>query len=248
MGEAALIIVAVILVLAVIAGTMFFIISHKIRQISRSVFGTDSFLEGLQQQEEELSRTPKSVSGMTSLFLPRIEKDFPEFSLPECIQKTERQLRERLEAIEQENLSCLTDASPELSRQVGLHIKENQRQGVRESFHGVKIHQTALSGYERAAGCCTMTLQSAVEYGYRRWKSGEADAGTEETVQTRFQAEWSYTQDEESLPDHVKAVAFNCPNCGAPVKKLGERFCEYCGTAIEAVNLKVWTLDRIEEK
>ena len=59
------------------------IIQRKLRQVSRSMFGTDSLLEGLEQQEERIAETPRSVSSMTSIYLPQIAKDFPEFSLEE---------------------------------------------------------------------------------------------------------------------------------------------------------------------
>ncbi|MDY5217322.1 MAG: hypothetical protein SPH91_09325, partial [Lachnospiraceae bacterium] len=36
-----------------------------------------------EQQELEMQTTPKSVNAMTSVYLPRIEKDFPEFSYSE---------------------------------------------------------------------------------------------------------------------------------------------------------------------
>lgn len=38
------------------------IIQRKLRQVSRSMFGTDSLLEGLEQQEERIAETPRSVS------------------------------------------------------------------------------------------------------------------------------------------------------------------------------------------
>lgn len=67
------------------------IIQRKLRQVSRSMFGTDSLLEGLEQQEERIAETPRSVSSMTSIYLPQIAKDFPEFSLEEFRKKIRKQ-------------------------------------------------------------------------------------------------------------------------------------------------------------
>ena len=39
------------------------IIQRKLRQVSRSMFGTDSLLEGLEQQEERIAETPRSGHG-----------------------------------------------------------------------------------------------------------------------------------------------------------------------------------------
>jgi endogenous inhibitor of DNA gyrase (YacG/DUF329 family) len=44
------------------------------------------------------------------------------------------------------------------------------------------------------------------------------------------------------------AMGVNCPNCGAPVKNLGQKFCEYCGTGITEVNIRSWKFDSIREQ
>ena len=38
-----------------------------------------------------------------------------------------------------------------------------------------------------------------------------------------------------------------CPDCGAPIKNLGAKFCEYCGSAVEVINSRVWSLEHIKE-
>ena len=37
------------------------------------------------------------------------------------------------------------------------------------------------------------------------------------------------------------------PNCGAPVRSLGAKKCEYCGSYVEPVNIKVWKLQSFHE-
>ena len=66
----AILIVAIVTGLGLI-GALFFVM-FKIRQISREFFGTSSLIEGLKRQEALEDDTPKSVSGMTSVELPRI--------------------------------------------------------------------------------------------------------------------------------------------------------------------------------
>ena len=85
----AILIVAIVTGLGLI-GALFFVM-FKIRQISREFFGTSSLIEGLKRQEALEDDTPKSVSGMTRVELPRIEKDFPEFHWPEWKQRCENQ-------------------------------------------------------------------------------------------------------------------------------------------------------------
>ena len=98
----AILIVAIVTGLGLI-GALFFVM-FKIRQISREFFGTSSLIEGLKRQEALEDDTPKSVSGMTRVELPRIEKDFPEFHWPEWKQRCENQLKGYLEALEHRDL------------------------------------------------------------------------------------------------------------------------------------------------
>ena len=39
-----------------------------------------------------------------------------------------------------------------------------------------------------------------------------------------------------------------CYNCGAPVRNLGMKFCEYCGTGVIEVNTRVWKFNSITEE
>ena len=68
-----------ILLLCVIGAAAYGIsrLKRGIRDFSRQVFGTDSLKEGFDRVEEEYQETPKSVSAMTGLYLPKIKKDFP---------------------------------------------------------------------------------------------------------------------------------------------------------------------------
>lgn len=242
-------VIIILLFLVVVLGiggvVLLFWIRRTIRRFSRETFGTDSLRQGIEQQKELLSSTPKSVSGMTKIYLPQIQEDFPEFSFPEFVSRSENQLKTYLTAIDQQSMELLHDASAELKKQVSLRIGDNKRQGVREQFQHICIHQTEVSAYRKNAGSCVLVLQSAVEYRYARQSAGETVEP--ERIQTRYNQEWMYVQDAGKLDSQTTAVGVLCPNCGAPVKNLGQKFCEYCGTALEPVNIRVWLLNRIQE-
>ena len=196
------------------------IIQRKLRQVSRSMFGTDSLLEGLEQQEERIAETPKSVSSMTSIYLPQIAKDFPEFSLEEFRKKSENSLNAFLSALETQELSSLAGISESLRNQARLRIDDQDRQGIREQFRNVKIHQTAISRYEKRPGCCAVTFQSAVEYVYGRTRNGEKEV-MPDRIQTRYDMEWIYIQDPERYGQAAGgAVGVSCPDCGAPYHRV----------------------------
>ena len=90
------------------------------------MFGTDSLLEGLEQQEERIAETPRSVSSMTSIYLPQIAKDFPEFSLEEFRKKSENSLNAFLSALETQELSSLAGISESLRNQARLRIDDQE--------------------------------------------------------------------------------------------------------------------------
>ena len=104
MEGAGVFLLAAALIFSVVILGVVWTIQRKIRNLSRMAFGTDSLLEGLKQQEEEFARTPKSVAGMTSLYLPRIQKDFPEFALEDFIARSENLLTKALMSVQNQKI------------------------------------------------------------------------------------------------------------------------------------------------
>lgn len=88
-------------------------IKHGIRQISRNMFGTDSFVQGINNQKREMSETPRSLQAMTGLCLPRIQRDFPEFDYDDYKQKSETVLRSYMNSIEEKIRSFCTASAPQ---------------------------------------------------------------------------------------------------------------------------------------
>lgn len=84
-----------LIVLLATTGTIWYFYL-KIRRFARQNFGTDNLSEIIESQEEMMENTPKSVSGMTSLYLPRLQKDFPELNWVEFRSKAEQHLRDHI--------------------------------------------------------------------------------------------------------------------------------------------------------
>lgn len=55
------------------------IVSRKLRQFSRQVFGKTDILEALGDLDLELQETPRSLNACDSLLLPQILRDFPDY-------------------------------------------------------------------------------------------------------------------------------------------------------------------------
>ncbi len=197
MGFIPLIVLGVIILAILI---IFLVIYAKGKRFLRDAFGTSNIAQISREQEMELENTPKSVSSMTRIYLPQLQKDFPELNWTEFKNMAESNLRK-----------CLSDKTD------------------------IKIHTTAIKDYINNPGNCTVVLQTALEYRENGRKK-----------QTRYNTTMMYVQDIEKM-DNETTYSVNCPNCGAPVKNLGSKKCEYCGTEVIPVNIKVWRLKDIQE-
>ncbi len=222
----------------------------KIRRISKEVFGTSDIVEGFKRQEEIYENTAKSVSGMTSVELPKIMKDFPEFSWPEWKKICENTLRAYLEAIENQSLTYLKNASDAIKQQADLIIGEEKKLGITECFDQLCFHRTEIFRYEKKGGLCKIKIQSSLQYNYSKSSEAKGKIVDNKKQQCRYDMELVFVQDMSQVEGDI-AYDFvgNCPNCGAPMTAIGgKRRCQYCGTEVkEAYNTKVWILNRIDK-
>ena len=69
---------------------------RKAKQTMNNLFGTDDLQQLIQTREAEVANTPKSVSGMTAVYAPAIQEDFPELNLAELKGMAEKHLKEYL--------------------------------------------------------------------------------------------------------------------------------------------------------
>lgn len=227
----------------------YFTIRNKIRRFSKTVFGTESIAEGLRNQQTEAANTPKSVASMTKIYLPHIQRDFPEFSYQQFKAKVENMLKSAFIAITNENPDRLVNASDELKKSVKLIIDSNKEQGKKEVYEDITIYQTEITKYTKIAGTCVITLQSAVGHLHYVTKNGKVVSGSKEfREQCRYNTDIVYIQDVNKLTsDKLTSLGTNCPNCGAPITNLGSKFCEYCGTGVRVININVWTINKYQK-
>lgn len=241
----------ILLIIIAIIAVAIFIIKNFLVNTARSIFGTDTIKEGLENQADLLSETPKSVSGMTSIYLPQIQKDFPEFNWNEFSAKAENMLKSAFKAISASEISLLQNASEDLKTQVSHIILNNTQNQATANYDNVIIHQTEISRYLKQAGTCVITIQSAVEYTYYVKKNGDTiDGITTRPTQTKYNSELLYIQDEKIAQDHSnnKSIGgLKCPNCGAGVSSLGTKFCEYCGSPVTEINIHSWAFNKFYE-
>lgn len=186
-----------------------------VRELARSV------QNGELQQEEP----PKSLGGMTSIYLPQILRDFPEFNWEEQQAAVEAKVQLFLEA-----------------------------QNV-ETAGAIRIHRTVISRYQKYGGTASILCETAAEYWlqaenshvrrgmYRKQEPRKMTQAHKK--QTVCVSELLYVYD-PGLSGAAASVI--CPNCGAPVEKLGAKQCRYCGSALHVSGIMAWTVQNVRER
>lgn len=128
------------------------------------------------QQEDQ----PKSLSGMTSIYLPQILRDFPEFNWEE--------------------------------QQAAEYWPQAENGHVCGGVYRKQEPQKMTQVYKKQTVCAAELL-----YVYDPGLSGAA-------------------------------ASVICPNCGAPVEKLGAKQCRYCGSVLHVSGIMAWTVQNVRER
>ncbi len=193
---------------------------------------------------------PKSVSGVTSIILPAITRDFPEFDYNEAKARAEGVLTSFLQAVAAKDKNILTEGYDELKNKLENKIRDLLNKNQTEYFDNIKIHRTEINNYNKSKGRCIITFQTAIEYiHYLKDEEGKVIAGDEQIrEQSKYNVDMIYVQNRDGGDDNYQAgMGINCPNCGAPLGMLGAKKCSYCGTPIVELNIKSWNFSDVKE-
>jgi hypothetical protein len=243
----------VVLVLFLISAAVVYGVYSKIRNsvqsYSNMLFGTTNPMEGMKKVELENAGTPKSVASATSLYLPRIMKDFPEFHYDEMKSRAENVLISYLRCVDTANASNLTEGMEELKESLRMRIVMLQNSGQKEHFQNINIHRTEISQYRKEKGRCSVVLQSSVEYIHYIEQDGKIIKGHDDLKeQSRYNIEIVYIQDRDVVENtEDSGLGLNCPNCGAPLPGLGAKKCVYCDTPVVEFNIRIWNFGSVKE-
>lgn len=243
LGTLSIIVAGIVIIAAAIA---VLIVINKVKSIVSPIIQLAGNMDDI---DRELQTTPKSVSAMTSVYLPRIEKDFPEFSYGEFKVRAENMMKSAFNAISTGDISKLVNASSDLKTQINNRIGSNQVNRLDEKFSEIDIHRTEIKNYVKNAGNCVITLQSSVGYIHHVTDSkGQVIKGSKtDKFQTRYDIDLMYIQDILKTENGEHFTSNNCPNCGAPIKGLGTKACPYCGSGVEEINIRTWHITRLTE-
>ena len=242
-----ILIIAAVVILVVVA---VLIVRNKIRNFSRQMFGTDSLVEGYKNQTHEYNETPLSLHAMTDIYLPQIMRDFPEFEYEAYKNKAESLMRSYFTAVSAKKTSALTEeCSPTLKNNVQGIIDDLNAKNQTKFFDSVVLHDIQIARYAKDGATATIFFEISTGcYNYTEDENGNVVSGSkEEKKQAIYQIGLVYVQDIDKVGNHLEGLGINCPNCGAPVKNLGSKFCEYCGTSISEINIRAWRFNSVAE-
>ncbi len=236
-----LLIVELLVVLLLLGGIVFCIIfiTRTVRGFLQTYFHADNLKDAIENSKIEDENTHKSISSMESIYLDKIEKEFPDLNINELKSKAEANIINVLDTIESKNIENLKNKNEKVVAFTQHKIDDLKED--KADIDNIKIHKTLLNKYDVNNGIATMTFASSLEYYYKKG----SEVGHK--IQTRFKTEFIYIIDASKLHNNVKGLGLNCPNCGAPVKTLGHKHCEYCNSGVIEIVKKVWVINNIKE-
>ena len=212
--------IAVIAVLAIIVLIVFLYIRARLKNFSRQAFGTDDLGKAV-NQIQNASEQPRTVHGMTDIYLPAIQRDFPEFDYEVFKSRAQGVLRSYFAAISAKDMGLLNDdCSVSLRNNVYSIIGDLESHGYDRQISEGIFHQTEIARYLKNGATVSIVFNISVGH-------------------------YDFTQDKDGK---LMSLGLNCPNCGAPIRNLGQKFCDYCGTGVVEVNTRTWRFESIKEE
>lgn len=201
-------------------------------------FGTRDLKEAIEKSEIESENTPKSLASMESLALESIKRDFPDLNVNELKSMAENTIINYLRCINKKDITDIKNYSDNIKNMVLAKIEDLNDKKVK--YDDIKIHKTVINKYEKNKGIASLFFASALEYYYENGNS------IRKKVQDRFLVEILYVIDPTSVELDKKLLGLNCPNCGAPITTLGEKYCKYCNTGIKDLVKRSWVVNNIK--
>ena len=238
--------VGIILAIVVIILIIYFKLRATLgRQNMREIKNAISNVSNL--QKEEYTRE-KNVKGMTKLLEPEIIRDFPEFNKDLIFSICESNLRKIFNAIESQDATAINNDKEliYLREKINQQIEDMKSNNITEKFDNIEFNRQAIMAYNKNNGKATIKISTALSYYY---KTNRTDKKSYEDIkkQTRYTSEFVYVYDERRFTKNQVTFSVLCPNCGAPLRGLESKYCEYCGNHVERINLKIWKMSSYKE-
>jgi hypothetical protein len=213
--------------------------------------------------KQELA-TPKSVSDLSTALVPRINKDFPDLSVTQMQSAAQAVLVKSLDLltdmttpgngdtidrIQTQLAACGIGVTRSLSEELWHKVGSARSEGKSLIYRDIIVHKSGINAYEKSNSAVEITFQYSLQCLQYQERNGKFISGNRATpTQSRYNVKVINILDADRLQsEDIKGVGFTCPHCGAPVRHLGSDVCEFCGTAIKTVDMRIWLVDKLIE-
>ena len=166
------VVVGIILFFAIIIFIIWFKFKKAAKEHGLGDVKLGNIIDGAAKMKEESVNTPKTLSGMTSLIMPQIVKEFSDFNENLIYNKTEKGLRAVFNSLNANELRGL-DEFPLLKDQLEAIIKEHIANNIQENFSNIHFHGFAIEDYKKYNGVATVSVTTAISYFYTNTVNGK---------------------------------------------------------------------------
>lgn len=240
-GFAGIILAIVIIILIIYIKVKEIVGTRNMKELKNAISNVSNL------KKEEYARE-KNVKGMTKLLEPEIIRDFPEFNKDLIFSVCESNLRKIFNSIEALDATSINNDGEfiYLREKINQQIEDMKSNNIKEKFDNIEFNRHAIMAYNKNNGKATIKISTTLSYYY---KTNRTDKKSYEDIkkQTRYTSEFVYVYDERKFEKNQVTFSVLCPNCGAPLRGLKPKFCEYCGNHIEKINLKIWKMSSYKE-
>lgn len=200
---------------------------------------------------EENAKKHKQVSSLTSVLLPTIQKDFPDFSEEQFYEKTEETIRYVLQSLENLDTKKLEKEDFSLIKdKIQLQVEDLKDSKVRRTYDDIIFHKHAIKSYKKFQGMVKLIVSSSLEYFYEEKVDDKVVVSKDSKKQTRYTTTFVYIYDTKKAGFDARVLGFVCPSCGAPIEDVTKKHCKYChsGIHLQIANLtRCWKVIELTE-
>ena len=239
-----LILLICIVALIVVILLLIFSVYYKFKR-TLGISNFNSFIDEVKQNDRNNYSTKKDIFGMTRIIEPLIVKDFPDFNLKHLYSSIETNLTSILNAKTKLDTSYLNKGLSLIKGRIVKEINDMKDEGIIQKYTSIRFNDHALKTYKKSNGTAIITTTSSVSYNYE--SNLDERKYNDLRCETKYECEFIYIYDEDKFKEKQKSFGVHCPNCGAPVKGLGDLTCTYCGSEVKKINLRNWEMANFKE-
>lgn len=226
-------VVCVIVGIVVIASVLKIIKAIK-RKIRRTVSKAKRRFSDISQMTNMLKQVTeamddvvevKSVGGSTSLYLNKIQQNFPDFHNSDAEAAIKTFITEYL-AIRSGAQKDFTKAN--VNDKISLDLSKN----INGKVFNIRFNNITIYNYTKTRDYATIKYRVSVGY----------DVNSKR-VETRYEVDYSL----QLTNSDAASTAMMCPNCGGAYESTNDYSCPYCGAKIIRDTILSWSVTHVKE-